>query len=137
MLAALAALLVCQLAGEAIVRAAALPVPGPVLGMVLLFLAMLMRAPLPKELGTTSDGLLKHLSLLFVPAGVGVVQNLATLGHEGGRLIAVVVLATIIALAVTALTFEYLARYLGVDEAAADHHETGATEAGGPKVGER
>jgi holin-like protein len=129
MLAALAALLVCQLLGEAIARGLGLPVPGPVLGMVLLFLAMFVRAPLPKELGKTSDGLLKHLSLLFVPAGVGVVQNLATLGHEGARLIVVVVLATVITLAVTALSFEYLARFLGVDEAAADHHETGETEA--------
>jgi len=129
MLAALAALLVCQLAGEAIVRAAGLPLPGPVLGMALLFLAMLVRAPLPKALGSTSDGLLKHLSLLFVPAGVGVVQNLHALGSEGLRLMLVVVLGTIIALAVTALTFEYLARFMGVDEAADDHHETGETEA--------
>ena len=101
MLAALATLLVCQLAGEVIVRALSLPLPGPVLGM----------------------------ALLFVPAGVGVVQNLSTLGHEGLGLILVVVLATMITLAVTALTFEYLARWLSVDEVAADHHETGETEA--------
>ena len=64
-----------------------------------------------------------------MPAGVGVVQNLHALGSEGLRLILVVVLGTIIALAVTALTFEYLARLMGVDEAADDHHETGETEA--------
>jgi holin-like protein len=121
LLAALATLLVCQLAGEAIVRAAALPLPGPVIGMAILFVVMLARAPLPKELGPTADTLLKHLSLLFVPAGVGVVQNLAMLGHEGVQLIAVVVLATVITLAVTALTFEFLARTLGVDETDAEH----------------
>ena len=128
MLAALATLLVCQLAGEVIVRALSLPLPGPVVGMALLFFAMLARAPIAKELGKTADTLLKHLSLLFVPAGVGVVQNLVRLGQDGVRLIAVVVLGTIIALAVTALTFEYLARWLSVDEVAADHHETGETE---------
>jgi holin-like protein len=121
MLAALATLLVCQLAGEVIVRALSLPLPGPVVGMALLFFAMLTRAPIAKELGATADTLLKHLSLLFVPAGVGVVQNLSTLGSEGLGLILVVVLATVITLAVTALTFEYLARFLGVDESAADH----------------
>jgi holin-like protein len=121
MLAALATLLVCQLAGEAIVRALGLPLPGPVVGMALLFVAMLARAPVPKVLGATADTLLRHLSLLFVPAGVGVVQNLSTLGHEGLRLVAVVVLATIITLAVTALTFEYLARFMQVDESADDH----------------
>ena len=121
MLAALAALLICQLAGEAIVRVVVLPVPGPVVGMLLLFLALLFRAPLPQSLGDTADGLLKHLSLLFVPAGVGVVQNLQTLGHEGVRLVAVVVLATVITLAVTALTFEFLARFMGADETDAEH----------------
>ncbi|MDP2410228.1 MAG: CidA/LrgA family protein [Pseudolabrys sp.] len=125
MLAALAALLACQLAGEAMVRAAGLPVPGPVAGMALLFLLMVARAPLPKALGDTADGMLKHLSLLFVPAGVGVVQNLNTLGDEGLRLVLVVVLATVIALAATALTFEYLARFMHVDENAADHDGRG------------
>ena len=124
MLAALAALLVCQLAGEVIVRALSLPLPGPVVGMALLFVFMLVRAPVPKAIDETSDTLLKHLSLLFVPAGVGVVQNLAVLGHEGLRLILVVVLATVITLAVTALTFEYLARFMQVDELP-DEHEAG------------
>lgn len=124
MLAALATLLVCQLAGEVIVRALSLPLPGPVIGMALLFLLMLARAPVPKAIKETTDTLLKHLSLLFVPAGVGVVQNLAVLGHEGLGLILVVVLATVITLAVTALTFEYLARFMQVDEAAADHDGT-------------
>jgi holin-like protein len=130
-LAALATLLVCQLVGEVIVRAGHLPLPGPVVGMALLFLLMLARAPVPKAIDETSDTLLKHLSLLFVPAGVGVVQNLAVLGHEGLRLVLVVVLATVITLVVTALTFEYLARFMQVDEAAEDHEgarEPGATE---------
>ena len=47
MLAAIAALLVCQLIGEAAVRAVDLPFPGPVVGMILLFVLMLARAPLP------------------------------------------------------------------------------------------
>ena len=116
MLAALATLLVCQLAGEVIVRALSLPLPGPVIGMALLFVLMLARAPIAKGIDETANTLLKHLSLLFVPAGVGVVQNLAVLGHEGVRLILVVVLATVITLAVTALSFEYLARFMQVDE---------------------
>lgn len=52
-------------------RALTLPVPGPVVGMMLLLALMLMRAPLPAMVEETADGLLKHLSLLFVPAGVG------------------------------------------------------------------
>jgi len=116
MLAALAALLVCQLAGEAVVRLTGLLVPGPVVGMLLLFLLLLLRAPLPAATAATSNELLKHLSLLFVPAGVGVVQHLDRLGSDGLRLVAVVVLATVITLAFTALVFEGLARLIGVDQ---------------------
>jgi len=102
MLAAIIALLICQLVGEAAVRAVDLPFPGPVVGMILLFVLMLARAPLPVALGNTADGLLQHLSLLFVPAGVGVVQHLELLSGAGLRLMAVVVLTTLITLAVTA-----------------------------------
>lgn len=113
MLSALAVLLVCQLAGEAIVYVAALPVPGPVVGMVLLFALMLAHAPLPATVGDTAEGILKHLSLLFVPAGVGVVQQLQLLGDEGVRLIIIIVLSTVIALTVTAVAFAALAQALG------------------------
>ena len=132
MLAAIAMLLVCQLAGEVIVRGSGLPLPGPVVGMALLFVFMLARAPLPKDLGGTADGLLRHLSLLFVPAGVGVVQHIGMLGRDGLQLIAVVVLGTAITLTVTALTFEYLARFMNVDEDVADHDGTREPGAGEP-----
>jgi len=116
MLHAVVVLLVCQLAGETLAHAFSLPLPGPVIGMVLLLAALLLRLPLPKETAETSDGLLKHLSMLFVPAGVGVVQQLDLLGEEGGRLLAVIVLSTVIALTVTAVTFATIAKYMGVGE---------------------
>src|SRR5215211_5733539 len=81
MLAAFTLILVCQIAGEALVRGAGLPLPGPVIGMLLLFL--LMRLPLPPELNDAADVLLKYLALLFVPAGVGAVQHLNRLGSSG------------------------------------------------------
>jgi putative effector of murein hydrolase LrgA (UPF0299 family) len=116
MLVGVATLLVCQLVGEAAVRLVSLPIPGPVVGMVLLFVLMLGRTPLPAALGDTADGLLRHLSLLFVPAGVGVVQHLDRLGADGVRLVAVVVLGTVVTLAVTALVFEGLTRIMRIDE---------------------
>lgn len=120
MLAAFATFLLCQLAGEAVVRAADLPLPGPVIGMLLLFALVLFRAPLPEALNDTADGLLKHLSLLFVPAGVGVVQQLDRLGNDGLRLVIVIVLSTLIALGVTAVTFAALARWMRVDDLGED-----------------
>lgn len=126
MLQALATLLVFQTIGEVLTYALALPIPGPVLGMALLLAYLLLNERAVAALRPTCVELLKHLSLLFVPAGVGVVQNLNTLGDEGLRLVLVVVLATVIALAATALTFEYLARFMHVDENAADHDGRGA-----------
>lgn len=80
MLHGLIALLVFQLAGEAVVTATGLPVPGPVVGMVLLLGWLQWRRP-PDTAGTVraSDALLRHLQLWFVPAGVGVLGHLALL----------------------------------------------------------
>ncbi|MGZ8323556.1 MAG: CidA/LrgA family protein [Rhodoplanes sp.] len=98
MLYAFATMLSCQLAGEVFVRALALAVPGPVVGMILLAALMVLKAPLPSELGDTADGLLQHLDRL---------------GSEGVRLLAVVVFSTAITLAVTALVFAGVARLMG------------------------
>lgn len=128
MLPAFAALLICQLAGEAAVRATGLPLPGPVVGMALLFVLMIVRAPLPQELAPTADGILRHLSLLFVPAGVGVVQQLDRLGHDGLRLVLVIVVTTVISLAVTALVFAAAAHLLGADDLSPDPPDDKAEE---------
>lgn len=73
-------LLGCQLVGEVLVRVADAPVPGPVVGMVLLFVLLQVRRPGDDAtVVRAADGLLRHLQLLFVPAGVGVVVYLATI----------------------------------------------------------
>jgi holin-like protein len=113
MLPAFATLLLCQLAGEAAVRALGLTIPGPVVGMVLLVVLLIAKAPLPALMRETSDGILRHLSLLFVPAGIGLVNNLDRLGADGLKLLVVIVLSTAIALAVTALVFAGIAWLMG------------------------
>lgn len=76
-------LLACQLAGEVLVRLTDAPVPGPVVGMVLLFLLLqLRRAREDAAVVRTADALLRHLQLLFVPAGVGIVVYLDTIRHD-------------------------------------------------------
>lgn len=73
-------LLGCQLAGEVVVRLLDVPVPGPVVGMVLLFLLLrLRRVPDGAPVTRAADAFLRHLQLLFVPAGVGVVAYLTVL----------------------------------------------------------
>lgn len=98
----LAWLLVCQSIGELLSRGLSLPLPGPVVGLVLLLIAL--RFPAVREpVGECANFLLAHLSLLFVPVGVGVMTHLALLSQYGGRMLVVIVLSTWIGLAVTAL----------------------------------
>ena len=97
----LAWLLALQSAGELLARALALPFPGPVVGMVLLLIAL--RWPLVREpVAQCADFLLSHLSLLFIPVGVGVMTHLHLLSTYGGRIALVIVLSTWAGLAVTA-----------------------------------
>ena len=105
----LAWLLALQSVGELLSRALALPFPGPVIGMLLLLIALrfdAVRAPV----AACADFLLSHLSLLFVPVGVGVMTHLGLLGQFGGRMLAVLFFSTLIGLAVTALVLQLLIR---------------------------
>ena len=103
-------LLVFQCAGEALVRLAGLPIPGPVAGMALLFAALLLRKQAPGALTVAAGGLGQHLSLLFVPAGVGVMMYVAQVTDEWLPILAALVVSTVLAIATTALTFAWLVR---------------------------
>ena len=102
----LAWLLACQTAGELLSRGLGLPVPGPVVGMGLLVLA-LRWAAVRTSVGDTARFLLSHLSLLFVPVGVGVMVHLGLLQDHGWRVLVVLVVSTWIGLAVTALVLRW------------------------------
>ena len=119
MLLSLGLILLCQLVGEAIARVANLPIPGPVIGLVLCVLLLMLRdrvgQMLPTELrdGTfeqTGAGILSHLSLLFIPAGVGVIQRLDVLAGNAVPILAAVFISTALSLVVTAWVFTFVAR---------------------------
>lgn len=110
MIAALATLLVFQLLGEALVRTLGLPVPGPVLGLALLLPLLAWRPAVLAMVRPTAQTLLQHLSLLFVPAGVGVMLHLSRIGEEALAIGVALVLSTWIGLVVTALTLQWLMR---------------------------
>ena len=103
MLGALTVIVIFQLAGELLAKSLALPLPGPVLGMALLFLTLLVRGKVSQELRSGTSSLLQHLSLLFVPAGVGVVVHLQRVADEWLPIVAATVISTFIGLGVTAL----------------------------------
>ena len=110
MLAWFTLILCCQLAGEVAAGLLALPVPGPVLGMVLLFLFMAMKREIPVGLAQTGDALLSNLSLLFVPAGVGIMAHATLLAQDWQALSVAVVVSTVLTIAVTALVMVWIKR---------------------------
>jgi holin-like protein len=122
MLAGLTWLLVYQCVGEILARWTGLPVPGPVIGMVLLFATLLAKNVAPESLQTTASGLLSHLSLLFVPAGVGVMSHFHRVASEWLPIAVALVVSTVLTLAVTALVMRRLL----------ERQDRRQTDAGGP-----
>lgn len=110
MLSALTLLLLLQLIGEIFVQFFALPVPGPVIGLLLLFSALLIRGRLGDELRNTANSLLQHLSLLFVPAGAGVMIHASRVADEWLALSVALVGSTLLSMAATALTLKFFLR---------------------------
>ena len=110
MLASLTTLLVFQLAGEVAARGLNLPVPGPVLGMLFLFIALVLRGGPGHELQATGSTLLQHLSLLFVPAGVGIMVHLHRVADEWLPLLLSLLISTAATLVVTALVMKLCMR---------------------------
>lgn len=103
-------LLACQLAGEVIARLLHLPVPGPVIGMVILFCALLLRGDVPEDVGAVAGGLLQNLSLLFVPAGVGVMLHAQLLAENWVALSVALLLSAALTIAVTGLVMTWALR---------------------------
>lgn len=127
MIASLGLILLCQLAGEALVHAVALPMPGPVAGLVLLLILMLLRDRLPMlrkgplsadRIEPAANGLLTNLSLLFVPAGVGIVQYLDLLREHGLAILLVLMASVLVTLLATVGTFLLLSKIIAPKDAA-------------------
>ncbi len=120
MIVSLTVILFCQLLGEVVVRGLGWPLPGPVLGMVFLLVFLTLRDRIRKKvpefgraLDSTGKGLLAHLSLLFIPAGVGVVQRLDVVAQYGIGLAVALAVSTLVTLVVTVLTFVVASRLGG------------------------
>ena len=101
MLTYLTLIFLCQFLGELFVGALAVPIPGPVVGMVLLFLFLLAKGAVPEDLGKVGAGLTGAMSLLFVPAGAGVMLHVHLLEEAALPLAAGLLVSTLATIAVT------------------------------------
>jgi holin-like protein len=97
-------LLACQLIGEIAVRSLDLAVPGPVVGMVAFLAVLRVRRPRPQSVLVAAPTLLlRHLQLLFVPAGVGVIVYRDELREQAWPLAAGLWLSWLLGLAVAGI----------------------------------
>ncbi len=111
-------LLACQLVGESVSRGLHIPIPGPVFGIILLVGFLFFRrwqtgddpARRDAPLGFAADGLLRNLGLLFVPAGVGIVQSFHLVLANGVAVVGALIGSTVITLIVTVCVFRLVSR---------------------------
>jgi holin-like protein len=117
-------LLGCQLLGEVVARGLGLPIPGPVLGLVFLFAGLSWQHRARKDADAlfearavtgVGDALLANLSLLFIPAGVGVIEQIGVLKAQGLALGLAIAVSTPLTLAVTVLVFVGVKRLMRKD----------------------
>jgi holin-like protein len=113
MLYAITTLFLCQLAGELLVQWLSLPIPGPLIGMLLLFVALLVRGAVPEALSETSSHLLRNLMLLFIPAVTGVMLHFERVGREWLPFLAAGIVGAAFTMTVTALTLRWMIRITG------------------------
>jgi len=109
-------LLFYQLIGEISVRWLGLPVPGPVLGMIMLFITLLIKGSITKSLEGASTTLLSHLSLLFIPAGVGMMVHVERIANEWLSISIALLLSTAITLIFSALVMLFMSKLMNGKE---------------------
>jgi putative effector of murein hydrolase LrgA (UPF0299 family) len=118
MLIGLFSLLACQLAGEALAHGLQLPIPGPVIGIVLMLGVLGIRhrlidrdpADATGAIGATSDTLLRNLGLLFVPAGAGIIQSIGLVASNGVAVVLTIAGSTVLTMLATVATFRLVRR---------------------------
>lgn len=112
MLVGIVILLACQAVGEGLATGLGLPLPGPVLGMALLAVALAALRRVPEGVALVSDGLLRAMPLFFIPAGVGVLLLSDTLRAAWLPVTVALVVSTLLAIAATALVMKLALRWI-------------------------
>lgn len=108
MIQGLVQLFIFQSLGELLSRFALPFIPGPVLGLVLLLMFLLVRGHVPTHIDTVGSTILQHLGLLFIPASVGVVLYLPLLRANAWAISAALVISVVATVAVTAFILKTL-----------------------------
>jgi len=109
MIAAIAQLFVCLLAGEAVHRLTGLPLPGSIIGLGLLLIWLALVRKERPTLTLVTGWLTAHLSIMLLPPAVGLIDQGPILSRHGLGILTAVAISTVLTLAVTAKVFVWVA----------------------------
>ena len=116
----------CQLIGEVAVRSLGIPLPGALIGLMLLTVGLIVLGKVPQALAQVSGGLLRNMMLLLAPAVVGLIDNFARVREEWLPFLAACVVGAVVTLAVTAVALQRLLRNDAQNRPDANAGSTGA-----------
>ena len=108
MLQGIITLITLQLVGEALSTYLNIPIPGAIIGMVLLLAYLMVKGGVSNHLLTTAQQLFPYLPLLLIPASVGVIQYGELLEREGAAVLIALVLSLLISFILTPFIFRAL-----------------------------
>ena len=97
-----------------------MPIPGPVIGLAILFVGLLVHGSLPIDLGKAADVLITNLSLLFIPAGVGVLLHAQLIGTDVVPITISLIGSTLLTIAVTGSLMAWMDRSSQTDDRSGD-----------------
>ena len=100
-------IVICFL-GEILNRFLGIPIPGNVLGMIILLAGLVTKVIKLSYIEDISEFLLKHLAFFFVPAGVGIISSLDILKGNWISILAIVFISTVLVTAATGITVQLI-----------------------------
>lgn len=92
------------LMGEVTAMLLPIPIPGNIMGMLLMFIGLTLKWIKMKHVQTVGKFLLSHMAFLFIPAGVSIIESVALIKDDWFKILMVCVLTTIITFAATGIT---------------------------------
>ena len=97
------------LLGVLIADVTRLPIPGNVIGMVILFLLLYLKVIKVEQISTISNFFLEHLAFFFIPAGVGLISSFSVIKNIWLQLLIVCFVTTAITMICTGLVVQKIA----------------------------
>ncbi len=104
-------LIICVV-GEVLNKVVNIPLPGSIIGMILLFVCLLFRLIKLEMIEEISKFLLEHLAFFFIPAGVGLLAYVGILKENLLPILVICFVTTFIVMIITGWTVQIIKKRL-------------------------